>query len=831
MKKYKWIIPITPLIIIALLWFTPLGPIIKYQISPHYPTNETQTLTLPKLSAEVSVYFDNWGIPHIEAQNLSDLMLATGFIQARYRFFQLDVLRRFAGGRISELVGDQPVLSTSTVEMDLAMRGWRFKEMTVLDENLMTPLDKELLTNFTLGINLALKKYPPVEYDFLGTTAEPWDISDTLIVSLLQAWSITHNWEQEAVKFAMHLSLGQEVANQIYPQDAFPGEATIEKQNAKKISLPPGIVPEVSELLQAIPKTTFTPYSHKQLVSTLGDLAQIRPSASNAWLVGKSRSKSGAPILANDMHLTHALPSMIFLQHLKSPELDIIGGTLPGLPFIISGYNGHVAWGSTSAVADVVDLYIEKIDENNPTEVIDETGSCPLITTEQVIKIRGSKSKKFLMRKSCRGTIFNDMYPDFFSPSAPLLSLKWELPNVQKSFSNILKANQAKNVYELRDAMMKLPVPIQNIMATDHDGNIAFFTTGSVPIRKNHRGTFPVPGWLAKYAWDGKTAKDDMPHQFNPPSDYLINTNNKVVNPNHHWPIFHVEAAPSYRFERAKELILSKKKHQQEDIKNIQQDHILQRAKLITPKLVEDLETIVNKSEEDKALIKLLKNWDYSSGVDSNAMSLFASIFRESIILALQNKISAQTLHVFLKQRYSTNTVDLWFMDEQHIVWDNFATETKEKRTDVVKQAYQIAKTKLNNKFGPNIQNWKWGELHYLSPKHIFGKKTVLSFMNLADTPLAGSLDSVWKAHFNFVDENEPFKTVAGPAYRFVIDMKHPEKAEFSNDTGVSGWPLSPHYGDIFEQWKQGQLVPMLRDWKKIKKDFQHQKMTLKPHE
>lgn len=827
----KWIFLISGMIIAAstvILTVTPLGTILAYRVAPDYPTNETQTLKIAGLKENVEIYFDDYGVPHIEAQNVEDLVRATGFMQGRYRFYQLDVLRRFASGRISELLGEQRVLSSSTVEIDMAMRGWGFYKLTKMDINTLPKLDQKILLAFSDGVNQSLKHYTPIEYKILGEKPKEWNYQDSLVVALLQAWSITQNWEQEAVRFSLALNLGDELADKIYPNDPFETSPTIPTTN-RQFPLPTAIDEELKLMFPKKPNKVSSYNRSNVLESVMGDLMQMRPSASNAWAVSGSRSKSGSPIISNDMHLSHMLPSLLFLQHLKAPGIDAIGATMPGLPFIVSGHNKKIAWGATSSVADVVDLYVEKPHPTNPKLVQHDSRKCELTETKEIIRIKDKKrfrKKSFYLRRSCHGPILNDMYPNFFKKNAPMVAIRWELPNVSESLGHLYRAAKSDSLDELRTHLMQIPAPVTNIIAASKEGDIAFFATGSIPIRKNHRGTFPVPGWLGKYEWDGVATIDQMPSAKNPVTGFLANTNNQVIHPKAHRPLFHIDTAPSYRYERVVKRLDKIEKHTRQSIQDIQSDQILIRGKRVLPKILNDLKGFELNKEEQVAL-ELLKSWDLSADKNSIGMTIFMTTYRESIINSLSNKLPKRALHTFLKQRYSTNTVDEWYDDEFHPVWDNLNTTQIENRKFAIYQSFKDALSYLKKYHGNDIKNWNWGKLHYHQPKHPFGKKSVLSFFNLKKIEHSGSLDSVWKAHFNFHDNKSPYKTVAGPVFRLAIDLANFEDAKFSTDTGQSGWPLSPHYGDIYEKWQQGKLIPMHSNWKKIRTDFSDKHMTL----
>lgn len=830
MKKVKIIVPIILVLVIIGVFVSPLGTLISYRLFDQYPKNTTQTLKLNGLKEKTTVIFDQHGVPHIEAQNTHDLVLATGFVHGRYRLFQLDVLRRFASGRVSELLGEQKILNSTTVMFDVAMRGWGFREKAKINLDELPQLDKEIITAFSSGVNQAMEMYPSLEHKLLGVKAEPWQYEDTLIVGLLQAWSITHNWEQEAVKFALALNLGVEQAQEIYPHDPLYNYGTIDKENFDGI-LPPSVVPEMKEYLNSreMKKELTTKTTSMNIKSALGALMEMRPAASNAWVVGGSYSHNKLPILHNDMHLSHALPSLLFLQHLKMPGLDAIGGTMPGLPFLIAGFNGKVAWGATSAVADAIDLVVEKEDPQRSGFTLNDLQECPIEDNQIEIKIKDAKTKKFQMRKTCNGTLFNDMYPSFLPKDAPMVAVRFQLPNVQLSFGYLLKANMAKDVYELRQHLMNIPSPVQNIMAADTQGNIGFFPTGSVPKRLTYTGAFPIPGWLKKYEWIGWLKPDEMPHSFNPKKDYFVNANNLVHNPLKNFPVFHIDAAPEFRFNRIKDRIVSYK-HSQKSLLEIQKDNVLYRAKKIAPIIIGDLKTTTKWNQVESDAIKIFSKWDYSSHANSVGATLFFSTYRQSILEALSGKVDEETQYVFLKQRYSTNIVDLWFEKIMHAAWNDSATkEIREIRTEVVIKSFKKAVANLEKKLGKNVEQWKWGKLHYVQPSHPFGKKSILGWMNLKKSPLAGGLDSVWKAHFNLNASGTPFKTVAGPVLRVSIDLAKPENALYSIDTGQSGWPNSPHYNDQYKKWLKGELIPMERDWDLLKKVYSQSTMTLTP--
>ncbi len=803
-------------VVLALGYWTPLFTLMGYRFFPQYPVNENQEINLRGLKEKVEVSFDEMGIPHLKAESPVDLARAMGFIQWRDRGWQMDFLKHFAEGRLSELLGRQKAGVATTVDLDRAMRGWNFRGRLPKDLESLGDFDREMMLAFLDGVNQAKEKFRPIEYQLLGMESKPWDWQDVYLVSLTQAWSLSHNWEQELVRFLIAKDLGLEAAQEVYSFGVSSQRPTIEVQSATEKAYPLNspFAPELTEYFKE--ENYFKKNDFKKTVqSNLSDLFLWRPAASNAWVISSEHSQSGFPILANDMHLNHMLPSLLYLARITLPDREMTGVTLPGLPLIVAGANAHMAWGITSAVGDVMDLVIEKPDPKNPDRVLSESGVCELKVREEILKIKGEPDLLLKLRETCRGFLLNDTHPELLDESMPLIALKWNVGSLGETVESFYHAMNARNVDELRTALQKVSTPVQNITAADRLGNIAFFTIGSLPYRRHHRGVFPVPGWLEKYEWAGVSEAKDLPFMKNPVSSRIINTNNLARDPESHKLLVHIDSAPDYRRDRVEQRLTLKERFTQKDFDEIQLDVKDLRAELILPFILEDLSEFAEAAE----VYEVLKSWNYEAEVDSVAMTLFSSLYRHSVLVAMEDKLSPETSKLFLRQRYSTNTVDAWFAKKDHLIWDDPSTpDLIETRTERVFQAFLKMQKDLKANFDGNLENAKWGEVHFHQPLHPFGGKALTSFMNLKKIPLAGSIDTVWKAQFDMSQENHPFKNIAGAAFRFTVDLAEPAKARFAIDTGQSGWPLSPHYDDFYKVWADGGLFEPLAGQEKNEK-------------
>jgi penicillin amidase len=827
------------------------GSFLSYKVKPNYPRNQDDTIRLPGLEEPATVFLDEYGIPHIEAANELDLLRVTGYVQARERFFAMDAMRRLACGRLSELVGEQPLVGSTTVEYDRAMRGWGFEALAAEDARALDPANAKLLEAYVDGINAALARHKPVEYRLLDVTPKPWTLEDTFALGRLNAWTVTHNWQQELSRLLLAMEGGVERSMRIHPQEPWKGLTSLPAVGEAR-ELLPAVVPEVRALLaekqplpDGLPCVALAKQGHgswwhtevpfgagkplpdghgpwwgRRKAEGSGDhrglaasMAGLVGNASNAWVVGGDRSVSGKPMMANDPHLTHLLPSLLFQQSLRAPGIQIIGVTMAGLPYVLAGHNGKVAWGMTSSVADAQDLVIELPEGDDHVRTPD--GKSPIETVEHVILVRegkGYREIRVTMRHTPNGPLANDIHPDVLPPGSPLVAIRTAPSCGASSLVALRKAAQASNVHELRAALIRMESPSQVWQAADIEGNIALFANGTLPIRRGYRGTFPVPGWLPDYGWDGLVKQEDLPFAVSK-TGFFSNANNLLLDPHFGTVFVGVDSSPSYRHERIMNMLESREKHSAADLQHMQMDVVLERGRRIAPIMVAaltrpDVQALLTSVEQ--SAVQLLKDWDYNATPDSAATAVFFSVYRMAIFLALEDELEGAALDFLLSQRYSTNVADLWFDEDDHPVWDDRRTEQKETRTTVLRAALGRGLEELTAEQGSRPELFRWGKMHYLHLRHIFGGKKILArTVNLRRVEAGGGLDSVWKCHFDLGHPEHPFRVVAGPVARMVVDTADFDGAGFVLETGISGWPGSPNYADQHKLWKEGKLVPM----------------------
>lgn len=785
------------------------GSYVWYRVAPDYPAYEDAALPLPGLEAPATIRFDQAGVPHIQAASELDLMRAVGFAQARDRFFAMDMMRRFARGRLSELVGDQPMVLGSTVRIDVSMRGWGFDRAA---DDATDKLDAEaraLMEAYTAGVNAGVAAFEPVEYRLLGVAPEPWRVADTFALGLLNAWSVTHNWHQESTRLVLALSVGWERAAAIYDNEPWAGGESL-PPGPTPGDLKPAVARELQDLFPPRPYASVDPAAASS--AGLAGVATWTAGASNAWVVGGARSASGKPLLANDPHLTHLLPSILYQQHLSCPGLDVIGVTMAGLPYVLAGHNEHAAWGMTSAVGDAIDLYVELVDPEEPDQVLGSDGTWYALSRDEVvIQVRDGGSlepRHATIRRSRHGPLLNDLYPDLLPVDAPPVAIQWDRGGTERGIPALRAANKARSVSELRQAFGALITPVQTWTTADVDGQVALFASGRVPIRAAHRGTFPAPGWKPEYEWQGWVELDAMPAGVAGDQGVYAHGNNMMIDPRTVAHPMNVDSAPSYRADRILERIAELPRHTPESFAAIQTDVVLIRARRLAPAMIEVLEAVEGWSPVERQALDLLAAWDHEARVEAGAAAVFFQLYREAELLALADELSPRGLKFLLSQRYSTNVADGWFLSEDHVVWDHRGTAARETRADALPPAFRAAVAALIESQGEDPAAWRWGALHDMELKHAFGGK--LSAFNLPQVGVPGGQESVWKSYFDMGHPETPFRAIAGPSMRMVVDLADIHHARWIIETGASGWPRSPHYGDQHPLWLKGELLPMV---------------------
>ncbi len=517
--------------IVVLLLVVVGGVLVMQMVRAPYPQT-SGTLQLPGLQEEVTIYRDDLGIPHIYAQNEHDLFYAQGYVHAQDRFWQMEFWRHIGAGRISEITGEPGV------ENDTFIRtlGWnRVAEFNAAHYEQNEPESWAVLTAYADGVNAYIDQHRDnlsLNYTVLNLVNEPWEIEpwtpkNSLSWAVVMSYDLSSNFRDEINRVELAQLLGEEKMRELIPP--YPATRPVIVPTSEQFqdsSYAPS--PEIAwnqintSVIGTIPDTGFA--------LGMGDFA-----GSNSWVVDGDHSETGAPLLANDPHLQMQMPSIWYQVGLHAPGIDATGFSFAGTPGLPIGHNNAIAWGQTTSNPDVQDLYIEKINPDNPNqyEYMGQWEEMTVIT--EVIKVNGGEDIILPVRITRHGPIITEQYENL-DPSQPL-ALRWSLygepHTLLKSVYLLLKA---QNFDEFRTAMSFWDMPSQNTVYADIDGNIAYQMNGRIPIRP-HDGSMPVPGWTGEYEWEGWVPFEEQPALLNPEQGYIVTANNAVVDREYAYPM------------------------------------------------------------------------------------------------------------------------------------------------------------------------------------------------------------------------------------------------------------------------------------------------------
>ena len=781
-----------------------------------------KVIRLQGLEDEVIVVWDKWGVPHIFASSERDLAFAFGYVQAMDRLWQMDLERRLASGRLSELLGDV------TYETDLFFRTMGLKlgaERTwELVENDPSLSDlKEDLEAFSAGVNAAIREMEasgtlPIEYKLLGVEPEPWEPLDTLLVDKLICWGLTGGFESlylykllEGLQEAFGVEEGCEMVKSILPADrpideyiippssSAPSalqEAPLEPVNALKMSLgnPDGLLRVMAWWEEADRYCGF-------IRGLLG---------SNNWVVSGALTESGKPILCNDPHLALGVPPTWYEAHLVVREeggsilLNVRGVAFPGTPIIVIGRNDRIAWGFTNVGADVIDFYYY---------VWDGTGEKYWYEPEG--KWLGVKRVKETIWVREEGKLVPRTIYINYTIHGPLIerwgvkfAVKWLGHYATLEAEALRRYNWARDMADFIEALKLFQLPAQNHVYADVEGNIAWWACGRYPNRTNLDRSDPLKIWLpyngsaGEGEWneqDWIDPPDEVPHLINPPWGYIITANNRPASKVDYPYVYEIgwTWADYYRARRIRELIEALNPLSVEDMEVIQNDVLSIPAREMVPYLLSALEARLDELPDvAKEAYEALKGWDYYMKADLVAPTIYAAweevfvdeVFKDEFEMAglKEVEVPLSMLEYFVKNPANGT---IWFDDRR--------TPEVEGRDDIMVRAFLKAVDRLAKELGPNVSEWKWGKLHRLAAEHVMG--SVLPWLNYPSLPLNG-----WS---NCVNNLWGFKVGGGPSWRQIIDFGGRSLCVIPG--GQSGSPFSSHYHDQLVLWATGKYKAM----------------------
>lgn len=739
--------------LVALLAAASCGGYLYLRLSTSPQTNGT--LELEGLRRPAEVVREPSGVVHIRAADEHDLFFALGVAHAQDRLWQMEFQRRVGAGRLSEVLG------RAALEQDRFLRTFGFYRAARSAYRSLGPEGRAAVDAYVAGVNAYLRTDPglPLEFRLLGYEPEPWRPADVLVWAKMMSFDLSANYESELERYRLRARGLQpsRIAELMppYPEDG------------------PVILPEGGGA---------SPQAERQAEALLRLRRSLPVSleASNNWVVSGRRTESGAPLLANDPHLGLGVPPLWYLAHLKSPTLEAVGATLPGVPGVVIGRNRDIAWGVTNVGADVQDLYV--LEEARDGRGYRYRGEVrPYRVREERIEVGDGEDVTLRVRETVYGPVVSGVVD---APGARPLALRWtSLEPEDRTIEAFLGVNRAGGWEEFNEALRLYKAPSQNFVYADEEGNIGYVAPGKFPVRREgHSGLAPVPG-DGRWDWEGSVPFESWPRALNPREGFVVTANNKAVPDSYPYRIS-LEWAEPYRAERIRRMILSAGRLGVKDMVRIQQDRRSLLFEDFRP-VLEDLGPLGPRARQWR---ERLLRWDGDARPGSREAALFEAWYTELT-------------------RLPAREVGRRYWDEPRYLLramrrGDRSCRPSGGRGDCLRFAARALERALE-RLGEEVP--EWGAAHRAVFEHPVLSQTPLARFAGREVAAGGDAYTVNVGPY----DPASFRMDSGPSYRQVVDLSPEGRSLYVIPMGQSGSPLSGHFDDLLGLWSGGGYLRM----------------------
>jgi penicillin amidase len=790
MSKFvrRLLVTLSIILVLALL----LAGAVIYFVRRSFPRTNG-SIRVAGLQDSVEIFRDPMGVPHIYATNQHDLFFAQGYVHAQDRFWQMEFWRRIGSGRLSEILGD------GGLEQDRFIRTLGWHRTAAQEFELLGTDEAAILDSYAEGVNAYITEHAGtlgLEFDLLGLTGvnyvpEPWTPLNTLTWGKVMAWDLGGNRSAELTRAHIAARLGMSAMDELMP--SYPG------------SHPTIVATKLDEgTLTSVPDALYR-------LNALGTGPWL---GSNSWAISGSRTASGKPILADDTHLGIQMPSIWYEIGLHcypvSPDcpFNVVGFSFAGVPAIIIGHNDRIGWGVTNLGPDVQDLFIERINPEDPNQYEYQGRFLDMEIIREEIRVAGQDDPEVIfVRVTRHGPIINDILggiEEDWSYGWQPLSFSWTALEPGTIWKSVFMINQAQNWEDFREALSFWDVPSQNFIYADVDGNIGYQTPGRIPIRASGNGTIPSPGWAGTHEWLRYIPFEELPSAYNPPAGYIVTANNAVVDDDYGY-FLSADWAPGFRARRISEMIEGKESLTLEDIPAMHGDSKALYA-------LDTLPYILAAQPSDPIhaeLFDLLRDWDGKTWRDSVPATVFESLRNHLTTRVYGDELGEQLLNrsrsnlMVALQNILPTPESAWF--------DDIYTDEVETRDQIVLIALQDTVEELTEKLGKNFEKWTWGSVHTATFMNQSLGQSGIGFiewlLNRGPVAVDGSSYVPNATSYSFSD---PYAVTGVPSQRQILDLQYFEQSLSMHTTGQSGHPFHRHYADMIDPWRNIEYHPML---------------------
>jgi penicillin amidase len=725
-----------------------------------YARRRATRITAAAVAGPVTIARDTYGIPLITAGSREDALFGLGFAITQDRLWQMDLLRRTALGRMSEIAG------SATLASDRFMRLLGIQRVVAALYDAASPDARAALDAFAAGVNCRMSRARlHVESRLLRYRVEPWRSEDSLAILRLMGWSLSGFHAHDLVAELLRDAVGPEWADAIFAGRQSEAPLVVRDRRTTGTSVP------------AAHATDVFP----------------RSGGSNAWAVAGSRSVTGGPLLATDPHLGYTNPSIWCEATLEAPGMHVTGMTMPGVPGILIGRTRSFAWGITAAMSSQAFLYRERLNDAG-THVADGQSWTPLDVGTEEIRVKGGDVVEQIIRTTPRGPLLSDI--DDTWPADPV-SLHWTGAEASAEVDALLRLNEAQSIDDGLDARALIGVPTLNFTAADASGSIATFSVGRFADRS------APPGLLDPAEHPPRDIPShELPLERDPARGWVAAANNRIAGDDYPYALrgFY---EPEYRIRRIGDELESRRKHSFADMQALQVDLLSLHAAGLTPVLLD----LIDGHAPDWALTDL-RSWDFTTPPASRPTLLFQAFYRHWVQASLAQRLPPELVKRLIGMLV-VGDVPIGFCDRV-LRGEQPAWMSDDQRRDVARSAFDSALRWIEERLGSDRERWTWGTLHTVTWEHPFGQipGRHARFVNVGPFPLGGDRTTVWPSGG---DAERLFTVAGGPSMRLVADLLRPRNTRATNTLGQQGRPLSRHYRDQVADFLSGSLHPIWR--------------------
>jgi penicillin G amidase len=753
------------------------------------------------LSAAVKVTRDSHGVPAIEAATLDDLFFAQGYVTAQDRLWQMDVMRRFGSGELSEILGED------TLKIDREQRILGLRAAARKSLQMASTRDRSYFEAYARGVNAFIESHGnglPLEFRILKYRPKPWQAEDSIVIANQMVKDLNYYYLPDVFAREKILAkLGPELTSDLYVNRSWHdrpptvmreeiNDHTNEQQNQGDS--------DDDDDDDDSPDNAVT-----QQRGAAEIWAQHAPEAvngSNDWVVSGAHTVTGKPLLSNDMHLGHQMPNLWYEAHLKlvnrlvnqagSPagNLDVAGVTLPGMPYVIVGHNQRIAWGFTNVGPTVADAFIETFNGQGAYQT--PQGWQQPEHRAEVIHVKGKPDVTLDVKITRHGPVITELIPG----ESRQIALRWTLyDGLHMPFFDV---DSAQNWEEFRKAFSQLDAPGQNVVYADVDGNIGYQTTGHIPIRAAGDGSLPVSGADDAHEWTGYIPFDKLPTIYNPASGVIATANGRIT-PDGYPNSISTEWEAPWRTERIYHVLESGRKFSATDMLALENDVHSENDLFAAERFVYAVDHASKPSARARQAADLMRNWDGRMLSSSTAATIAVRSARELTRLLLEQRLGPapgggnQQEGTLNWKIYSWEMRTVWL---QNVILHQPRRWLPEKYPNYDELLAAAVEAAVNSPEAPkDLAAWHWGAVNAVDIEHpVLGKIPLLrrwSAPGVREQSGSGyTVKAVTRSH--------------GPSERFTANLADLDQSTLNTVTGQGGNFLSPYYMDQWKAWYEG---------------------------